>query len=817
MWAWVQENQEWLFSGAGLWLLLNIKHVFRWVRIFKTSDPTLQVSSTPHIRTNTSCTGIIFRLAATCGAAVILTGIVYFMANAGFFRSLTNSAGRVECLLGDCTTPLVNSSGYWNERDPEKNKVIVFVHGFTGNVTDTWTNEYTGAYWPELLMKDPEKSFEEFNIYLFGYSTEIQNPGRKDISDIAGKLRRDLNADGVTEHQEIIFLVHSLGGITVRNYLINRLDADKLRSKISFIYFFASPTGGSQIAKLGSALFDNNVLNELSADSDFLDLQKTSWRNIASDITSYCAYELRETHGVIVVGKDEASQLCLERLDSIDTNHVDIVKPRNHGDDRYKAFKGAFREVYPPNPAVPTPTKLPFAPQAEDEVLIVIATFDVSEGTSDRKVHKLIGKEIQHKIDQLGFVKLRVEVEPTIIEPSIAEQDQAAAKDLAQIYNASMVIWGEDTDAFVNIKYLNLQKKEFPFKKYEWTETERARISDESGYHQFITKDLPAQLSFFALFPVAHSYLAANDTSNALIVLEMALNSLSDADAELPDKMEDAYFTLGWLLQVNNNFDRAIELYTKALELEKRFSEAYYNRAIVHKTIGDLDAAIDDYGMAIANFQDNFNVASSYRNRSFLNLCRKDYQLAINDLEQALLLYDNKSDKTLALNYLGYLYAIQGNWESAVSYFRLATESDSAHLNASNNYCWYSSLQGNSHDALNECERLVEIATLENSEDPYSDVRLYRDSRGLARSLTGDYTGALEDFEAFVDWSKNNGVFDQLGRKRTEWISELRENRNPFTVDTLNYLVEESNALILEAIHNQWCVVYGDMGIATPE
>jgi hypothetical protein len=30
---------------------------------------------------------------------------------------------------------------------------------------------------------------------------------------------------------------------------------------------------------------------------------------------------------------------------------------------------------------------------------------------------------------------------------------------------------------------------------------------------------------------------------------------------------------------------------------------------------------------------------------------------------------------------------------------------------------------------------------------------LWRDTRGLARALTGDFGGAVEDFEAFADWT----------------------------------------------------------------
>ena len=62
----------------------------------------------------------------------------------------------------------------------------------------------------------------------------------------------------------------------------------------------------------------------------------------------------------------------------------------------------------------------------------------------------------------------------------------------------------------------------------------------------------------------------------------------------------------------------------------------------------------------------------------------------------------------------------------------------------------------------------------------------FRDSRGLARALTGDYAGAIEDFEYYVEHSGN----DTSVAKREAWIAELEAGRNPFddeTLETLRY------------------------------
>ncbi len=85
---------------------------------------------------------------------------------------------------------------------------------------------------------------------------------------------------------------------------------------------------------------------------------------------------------------------------------------------------------------------------------------------------------------------------------------------------------------------------------------------------------------------------------------------------------------------------------------------------------------------------------------------------------------------------------------------------------------------------LQACEQAVEQA------DPV-DIAGYRDSRGVARSVTGDYNGAIEDFTVFVEWAKENGQYERYGAKREAWIATLETGQNPFNEETLQALLEE--------------------------
>jgi hypothetical protein len=72
---------------------------------------------------------------------------------------------------------------------------------------------------------------------------------------------------------------------------------------------------------------------------------------------------------------------------------------------------------------------------------------------------------------------------------------------------------------------------------------------------------------------------------------------------------------------------------------------------------------------------------------------------------------------------------------------------------------------------MDVCERAVVSA---------ADSRRMHFGRGLARALTGDYGGAAADFEVYVQWTKDRGLYDPYGMEAERFIVELQAGRNPF-------------------------------------
>jgi WD40 repeat protein/tetratricopeptide (TPR) repeat protein len=92
-----------------------------------------------------------------------------------------------------------------------------------------------------------------------------------------------------------------------------------------------------------------------------------------------------------------------------------------------------------------------------------------------------------------------------------------------------------------------------------------------------------------------------------------------------------------------------------------------------------------------------------------------------------------------------------------------------------NSICWYGSLENRAQEIMQACENAVSL-------EPSNTA--YRDSRGLARALTGNHSGAISDFELFI----NHPLNPELKAQRQAWVATLKLGKNPFTSEVLRAL-----------------------------
>jgi len=275
---------------------------------------------------------------------------------------------------------------------------------------------------------------------------------------------------------------------------------------------------------------------------------------------------------------------------------------------------------------------LAFEPETPGETLIVIAKFFVSTGNRDVLIHREIRDRIQQEARRIGETAVRVEIAPSVLE----SDQQKEAKTLGEQYNASLVVWGDDTGVRVTVNFLQLHNLDFEAANARISETKRTQIANPSEYNQFIVDDLPKRLTFLSLFAIGHKYYINEDYLRAITLIEEAIATLGNK-VKL-EGLGEAYFRLGWLNQHLADEEKAITNYNKAIALKPDYHKTYNNRGNAYYFQGRIDDAIVDYNKAIELKSDE---AIAYNNRGSAYYAQGRIDDAIADYNQAIYLKPN--------------------------------------------------------------------------------------------------------------------------------------------------------------------------------
>lgn len=236
--------------------------------------------------------------------------------------------------------------GYVIKRAGGAKRALVLVHGITGNGKSSWTNS-SGTYWPILMKSDPE--FEDVEVYVHEYPTQLFG-NCLPITDLANNLRLHLKNDRVFEdHEQVIFLAHSMGGLVVRQFLLRNRDSRDLIDKVPLVLFFATPTGGSWKANVGNILPTCQQVEDLRTldVNSYLKSQQSDWfsSGLQERLVSYCAFETKDSGGSPTVDRSSATLLCSKDPEALPTDHSDAVKPESINALPHIMLRNAIRDL----------------------------------------------------------------------------------------------------------------------------------------------------------------------------------------------------------------------------------------------------------------------------------------------------------------------------------------------------------------------------------------------------------------------------------------------------------------------------------------
>ena len=193
----------------------------------------------------------------------------------------------------------------------------------------------------------------------------------------------------------------------------------------------------------------------------------------------------------------------------------------------------------------------------------------------------------------------------------------------------------------------------------------------------------------------------------------------------------DAYNNRGVTRKALGDMAGAIQDYMEALRLAPQMDEAYNNRATARSLTGDLDGALQDYTEAIRLNPQN---ALAYYNRGNAYLARGELPAAIGDFTEGIRLKPDDSD---SYHNRAIARSTGGDLEGA-----LADYSEAIRLKPGSAETYYGrgkvrKAAGDVDGAINDYGEAIGL------KPDYPNAYI---SRGIARRTAGDIDGALEDY-----------------------------------------------------------------------
>jgi len=244
-------------------------------------------------------------------------------------------------------------------------------------------------------------------------------------------------------------------------------------------------------------------------------------------------------------------------------------------------------------------------PAIEDEILIVVAEFEDRSVQRDLQVQRLIIARTLSDLAETELENVRLEEAPVV---SAIEE----VKQMGEKYHAAIVIWGwyDDVGFWPNFTITRPEKSPHIEVDLQGPEVIHAvpgtrvtvHFSGEvtggeylvlrdlnlpgkpilpDAFGLFIVEKMPSQMSYLSLFTIAQIYYWDQQYDQALNVLDIAIQRAQEG--EIHDGLAFAWFSKAYIYQeVLGSDQEALEAYTKAIDFDPSFVEAYSNRGLIY-------------------------------------------------------------------------------------------------------------------------------------------------------------------------------------------------------------------------------------------
>ena len=219
------------------------------------------------------------------------------------------------------------------------------------------------------------------------------------------------------------------------------------------------------------------------------------------------------------------------------------------------------------------------------------------------------------------------------------------------------------------------------------------------------------------------------------------IKALSYSDWKVDALDYDINFYLADTYERMHDYQSAVDTYTSILNLKKKDTLAHYRRGADLLILGDHDAALEDFNVALEMEPDNYDLRIEIAGR----LSESSYE---EEGQQFLKDFLAEKEKKLSDFDKGRIYFYMGDYDGAKTYFEEARDDDDQNTVL---------FLGKTYEMLGDYNYAT--STYQNYLTKHPEAAVIYNQLGLARIESGDYEGAREAFSTAK--SLGNTVIDQ--------------------------------------------------------
>ena len=240
---------------------------------------------------------------------------------------------------------------------------VIFVHGYMGD-PNTWLNDRTNAFWPEMFTMDEDLIGMNIAVSTYGYESNKNDKTALRLDVLSENFQHYLKEISYADNPEQIYIVaHSYGGLVAMgalDLLYEKDESKKIFEKVRGIFLIASPFEGRHISKLVKVKYKNAQIFDTDKDALYSNGIRRRWKNIFKNTRIKCdtrpsIYSYGEGKRTWVWGIPPywgklvpTNSMLLSGIDEFiefeDKDHNSIVKPADNQDEVYRRVKNMIIE-----------------------------------------------------------------------------------------------------------------------------------------------------------------------------------------------------------------------------------------------------------------------------------------------------------------------------------------------------------------------------------------------------------------------------------------------------------------------------------------